>query len=729
MAKKSKRRRARKRSGRQPGGGRASSSSERALIDETVLAVRRRIEELRDPATSPARVAALLAETFDGVPVPHGYVQMLAERSSAERAREVAQELAALVGGSVTALAFEAEAARVLDGEEQRASRLLDEALELDLDPAAIVPLGFCLLDADRRLEALELAVENLLDDPLDGAAQRLQASALCAIHERAQAGQTLDAGERAALERFADRAPIYRLRDALRELVESDPELHARQASTIVEWLESVFGDEGEEDALRELLSSTETALDAEREAIVAMAVERSWRQEPEEEDIEALSDEELLDREQGDPDLSESRTPVALLARGQSTPGELADAAADWHETCCWGLWLLEDPHPAPGVWLTEIVSGARRYVEIAPEQIDGLARWSVLLGAIVCLDGVSHTTGTFISLSPEEGDSAASLVDEAASDLMRVISGKRARGPRRRKAEPHGVLADLIEEPEPQAVELIANITAALLPSLVGGIRHARQAGPKLTNTDGDPLKMISATVATQEPLALAAKRLEEHPDFRRAEQDEQTITWWGRQLSAAEREQALQSLRAQLERDGDGELEIGEAQEPQRWLRGSLRVAQDGFEVEVNSEQRLQDLLALLDELRLGPEVRRRSAIDPSADLPLRGSRGPLGFGETPAAVHAWERHWLEQRTPALEGLSPRAAASREHHRPRLEALLRTLEHDADHLQRRGEPVPDFERLRDELAMEHWWELPAELSGAAGARSASRARRRG
>ena len=52
---------------------------------------------------------------------------------------------------------------------------------------------------------------------------------------------------------------------------------------------------------------------------------------------------------------------------------------------------------------MWLTEIVSAARRYAEIAPEQLGGLARWSVLLGAIVCLEGVWHTTGTFISLSP--------------------------------------------------------------------------------------------------------------------------------------------------------------------------------------------------------------------------------------------------------------------------------------------------------------------------------------
>ncbi|MHB1538181.1 MAG: hypothetical protein ACYCUM_12940 [Solirubrobacteraceae bacterium] len=717
MAKKSKRRRARRR----PGGGasRGGQASERALVREAVAEIRRRAGEAHDPATPPERVAAILAAEFDGMPAPHCFVRVLAERGSRERAVAVGEQLALLAPGSVTALTFQAEAAIVLDEDRERACRLLDEALELDLEPGAIVPLGFHLLDAGRALEALELAVEELLDDPLDGAAQRLQASALAAIHERAQAGEDLAAGERATLEHFSDRAPIYRLRDALRQLVQGDPELLARQAQTVLEWLQSVFGDE-EKDVASELLGSSETELDAEREALVAMAVEHSWRQEPDDgragEDLEALSDEELLDRDERDPDLSESRSPLALLARGQSTPAELADAAADWHETCCWGLWLLEDPHPAPGVWLTEIVSGARRYVEIAPEQIDGLARWSVLLGAIVFLDGVWHSTGASMSLSPHEGDSAASLVDEAATDLMRVSSGKRARGPRRRKAEPHGVLADLSEEPDRRATELIANITAALLPSLAGGIRHGRQAGPRLTNTDGQPLKMITAVVAIEGPLAAAAERLAEHPDFRREDDDgEETITWWGRQLSAAEREQMLESLRAQLQRDGEGELEIGEPEESQRWLRGRLRLERDGFEVDVNSEQRLQDLLALLDEVGLAPEVQRRSAIDPSQDLPLRGPLGPLGFGESPAAVDAWARHWPDQPTPALDGLSPRAAASREHHRARLEALLRTLEHDADHLQRRGRPVPDFHTLRAELAMERWWEPPASMSG--------------
>lgn len=721
MAKRSKRRRAGRRPG--AGAGRGGQGSERAPVEEATSEISRRVGELRDPATPPARVAALLAETFEGTPAPHGYVQVLAERGSAERAKRVGEQLALLAPGSVTALSFQAEVARVLDGDGPRACRLLDDALELDLDPAAIVPLGFHLLDAGRALEALELAVEELLDDPLDSTAQRLQASALAAIHERAQAGEDVDAGERATLECFGDRAPIYRLRDALRELVEGSPELLARQAKTVVEWLEGVFGDE-EEDVTRELLGSTETRLDAEREAIVAMAVERSWRREPEEElaeeelaeeDLEAVGDEELLDREERDPDLSESQSPLALLARGQSTPAELAGAAVDWYETCCWGLWLLEDPDPAPGVWLREIVSGARRYVEIAPEQIEGLARWSVLLGAIVFLDGVWHATGAFVSLSPGEGDSAASLVDEAATDLMRVLSGKRARGPRRRKAEPHGVLADLSEEPDPRAVNLIASITAALLPTLAGDIRRGRRAGPRLTNTDGQPLKMIAAIVAIEGPPAAAAERLAEHPDFRREDEDgEETITWWGRQLSAAEREQMLESLRAQLagdgEGDGDGELEIGQAGEPQRWLRGRLRPAEGGFEVEVNSEQRLKDLLALLTELGLSPRVERRSAIDPSQDLPLRGPLGPIGFGESPAAVEAWARHWPDQPAPALGGLSPRAAAGREHHRPRLEAVLRTLEHDAGHLQRSGEPVPDFQRLRAELEMERWWELP-------------------
>jgi hypothetical protein len=590
----------------------------------------------------------------------------------------------------------------VLDGDAERAEQLLDEALDSGWDPSASVPLGGHLLEAGRTLEALELADEELRDDPQDGSAQGLYAQALAALDGHAQAGEDIGSDAQAALERFRDRAPIYRLREALVRRVEGDSELLRRQAVTVREWLEGATDEDG--DLALELTG-------AEREAIMRMAIERSWLTEPDD-DLDGEDEQAWLERDEGDPDLSESQCPLALLARAEEVPAGVRDAAADWHETCSYGLWLVAEPRPGPGVWLTEIVSGARRYVQIAPEQLEGLARWSVLLGAIVSVDGVWHTTGTFLSLSPAEGDAAASLVSEAATDLLRVLSGKRARGPRRRSAEPHGVLAGASEEPDRRLAELISKITANLLPTIAGGIRQRRVAGPRLTNTDGHLLKMITALVAIDASAVVAVERLAAQPDFTR---EEDGIGWWGRELTAAEREQTLASVRAELRHAGEGNVPIEEPDEPRRWLRGRLRPAHRGLEVEVNSEERLQALLELLAGLQLRPRVERRSAIDPSQDLPLQGPLGPLGFGQSPVEVEAWVQHWPDEPTPALGGLNPRAAAGRERDRPRLEALLRTLEHDADHLSRRGQPVPDFQALRGELSMQRWWDRPAGVRG--------------
>ncbi len=204
------------------------------------------------------------------------------------------------------------------------------------------------------------------------------------------------------------------------------------------------------------------------------------------------------------------------------------------------------------------------------------------------------------------------------------------------------------------------------------------------------------MITALLAVEGSAAPAAERLLSEADGGDFTREQNGIGWWGRELTDAEREQTLQSVRAKLQASGEANLEIEEPLEPQRWLRGRLRTADEGFEVEVNSEERLQELLNLLAERGLGHRLERRAVIDPSQDLPLVGPLGPLGFGRSHKEVDAWAQHWAKQPTPALGGLSPRAAAERKRERPRLEALLRTLEHDADHLQRRGEPVPAFER---------------------------------
>jgi hypothetical protein len=218
----------------------------------------------------------------------------------------------------------------------------------------------------------------------------------------------------------------------------------------------------------------------------------------------------------------------------------------------------------------------------------------------------------------------------------------------------------------------------------------------------------MKLISATVRLSGDPAGA---LRDHPDFD-AEADG-TLTWWGRELTEAERTGALAELKAQLAQSDQpfDPAELGD--ESPRWLRGRLRSTaeqpRDEVVVEVNSRERLEELLALLSDAGLEPEAARETVLDPTQDFaaPAGGFAGPVPFGTTAESVALWAQRWPDEATTALGGATPRQAARRPDRRAFLEAVLRDLEHDADLLAARGRPVPDFAALRADLHMECWW----------------------
>ncbi len=144
------------------------------------------------------------------------------------------------------------------------------------------------------------------------------------------------------------------------------------------------------------------------------------------------------------------------------------------------------------------------------------------------------------------------------------------------------------------------------------------------------------------------------------------------------------------------------DAAEYDETPRWLRGRLKPTDGGFEIEVNSEERLEMLVGTLG---LRAELTRKSVIDPHEDMPPIPLGGPRPFGASQEATCGLE-HWPSERIPALGRLTPRTAARRKDKRPRLEALLREFEHDAYQLARDGEPAPDIGQLRRELGITSW-----------------------
>ncbi len=677
---------------------RAAADAELDRLAERALAeARQRMEEAFSPETPPERVAAIVVEQFQELPSPAGLARRLGRGTSEDRVRAVAAEVERLAPGSITALTLAAEVASVLDADRERVDELLDRALDAFADPDGSVELAEHLLAGERPLDAIELVREALVEQPEDEDANEVYAMALEQLHRRAVAGEKLSRAEREELAGFADRSGLYALRDAMRVLVEErSPELRGLLADSLRDWMEQLADALGDvsEDPLRLASDDPERA-----ETLVRFAIEHFW----------LLDDDDDVDAGEADrsallpePECEESGAPMALLAFDPAVSNRVSSAARDWLETVTYGLWQVSDPEPGPGLWLTDIVTGVRRYAAVPPEQLPGLSRWSVMLAALVSLDGVWRSTGAVVLLRPSEGDAAADWVHDASVALAKVLGGKRGRRPsRRREPDPHGVLVEVSDPLDPAVAGLMSMVLGSLVPGIIGELWRRREAGPKLANTDGHRLKLIDALVAVNDPAGLA-QRLAAHPDFRPEADGE--LSWWGRELTEIERAGAVAQIRALAGEDEP----IEEGDEPQRWLRGRIELEADALSVSVNSEERFEALLELLSELGGEPDVRRRSVIDPVQDMPPIRLGAPMPFGASQDAVEAWQTLWPNERVPALGGLTPRSASRRPQSRPRLEAVLREFEHDAYLLARAGKPAPDFERLRSELGIKRWWE---------------------
>lgn len=652
----------------------------------------RRLDELFSEDAPVARSAELVLERLGDGPVPAGIARFFALAGSEARARAVAAEVARLRPQSATELTLAADVALHLDGDGRTASALLDRAVAIVDDDAGRTALAAHLFELGRVANALALVDDVLLEAPDDEDAQGIRADALALSHRRLRPAAAEDGlapedcpcwsgrpwadccrrAEERALERFVDRDGLDDLRRAVLRFTATTPRIADVVAGHVAQWLDDATVDaRGEKN----------------RDGLKRMAAEHAW----------IVGDEDTDDGAGASLDLD---SPLALFAADAGTPASRAAMAHRWLEHCEYGLWQVADPTPAPGVWLTELVTGRRRYAAIAPEQFEQTARWTVLLGALVAIDGNWRTTSAVIPLRPSEGDALAELAEELMHTVVSAMSGQRIEPRRRAKAapDPYGVLVAQTEPASPEVADLLGKVVGSGLPRLVAMLHEMRDAAPRLVNTDRDPLCLVKATVGVADPAG-AARRLADHPDVER---DADALVWYGRELDDMERATSLAELRAYLRAQGE-DAEVAEPDGPRRWLRGRIQPTGGGFDVDVNSKERFERFLYLLRELGEDPSVSSKLVIDPAQDLPQLRSGSMVPFAASEDTHAAWAEHWPDQKLPALRGHTPRAAASRPADQPRLEALLRELEHDADLLADRGLPVPDVGRLRKELQM--------------------------
>jgi hypothetical protein len=320
-------------------------------------------------------------------------------------------------------------------------------------------------------------------------------------------------------------------------------------------------------------------------------------------------------------------------------------------------------------------------------------------VWLGGIVPVDGIWRSTGVGVRLSPTEADAAAESIDEAALAMVQALVGEPEAPPTAipfGHAEPHGVYADDQEPVSAEMASLIGKVAGARITGIAADVHRYRATPSAIANTDGDPMCLITATIAVEEGTA---DKLAARPDFDRDSDEPDRVTWWGALIPDGQREAMMAEAMAQLRAQGHKDVEAPAG--PQRWVRGVLRVRDREITVEVNSQQRLTCLLEILRKVGADPVVTSEKRIDPAQDFAwAAGQRA--GQGGTAAAAEGWEKFWLDEKVPALFGRTPRQAA-RGRERPYLEALLRQFEYEAGLLAADGKTGVDTAWLREQLDM--------------------------
>ena len=635
---------------------RARTERQRQLTD--------RYSRLLDPTASPAEVAELLAAELPDSIVAGTMVQLRTELGApAGDAAEIARLMVASApeppgAGTLAVAAWAAHHTGDEDTERRHASELLARA-DADGDAGQRLEVIRSVSVRGHPGEACELIEPYLREHPDDELAAEIYADAVTRAYGEAEPGER----ERAALARYADRSGI----DALREAIGS----FLRRT----DWGGSV--------RKRAAAERAELQQDhwqpAERDAFDALASELAIRLPADGEDAPGLPGAD-------DP----VDTALRAFAADPQVPDDLAAQAAAWDDHVHYAVWQLPDPVAAPGVWCTDLVTGTRRYAQFPPQALDGAARWTVWLGALVPVAGIWRSTGNGIRLSPVEGDAVAEFAEEAAWLGIQLLSGVPRDqlpepGPVRfGQAEPYCVRWETDETSEAESAEFArfaSAVTAGLVTRLASQIWWKRATPLCVTNTDGDPLLLIDATITVRGDVT---ERLLAHPDFAAEDGEDGQIVWWGERVEP-----------------------LAPQDEAERWVLGRLTPGEGQARVRVNSQRRLRRLIRILAAIGAEPTVTEEKQAEPSLDF----AWGPVPDNDEDSAgdgadARKWEANWLDQAVYPLNFRTPRQAAQGDAaDMLRVEALLRQLEHQAGLAATRGEHGIDVAWLRAELGCVH------------------------
>ena len=481
----------RKKQNRAKAAAKHAEARRRRAATARIHAVQARLSRIYDPETSAAELAVLLGEHYQGVPVAGWLASaLLREGSSLARLQDAAELiLPSQDAPALTALTFAAAVAGAAGdaGEEQRLIAQALAAADEAADPDVRLEVVDFISTSGHAAEAVELLEPRLKEAPDDDFASDLYGVAIERAYATARADETA-ARERAAVHRFADRTGLVALRDAVGAFLDG-----------------TELGEVVRAQVTEELSEADDLDWSPEgRVAFAKLAEELAWLT------VNPGQDEDKTPDNTGDllADDDPAGVPLLAFAADPSTPSALAARALAWHEHIHYGLWRIEDPVPAPGLRCTDIVSGTERYVEFPAGAAAGLPRWTVWLGGIVPVDGVWRSTGAGVRLSPAEADAVAGSIDEAALATLQALAGEPEVPPTPipfGHAEPHGVYADDQEPVSAEMTGMMGKVAGAMITGIVADVHRYRATPPVIANTDGDPMCLISATIAVEEGTA--------------------------------------------------------------------------------------------------------------------------------------------------------------------------------------------------------------------------------
>jgi hypothetical protein len=584
-----------------------------------------------DSATPPGRAATLLRERFgDTVVEASVALRIVAEGGGIPRAREVA-DAALSQGRGPMALSLAADVA-LLDDRPADAERYATDALLLADGPGLHLRLAAARANQHHLADALDILDAQLRDNPGLEELEVMRGELLPQVdvlgevnlpHCSCGSGDRYEVccgpADRRALDRFLDRGPLLELRQAVSRFILSKPEYREAVDRGVLEWVEA--GALTEED-----LEVPDGELD-----------EDPWLRAP---NVKALSREwawmmPLLDG------------PRAILDAFVDDPDAPADArrrARDLTGWATWGLWEIADPYASPGTAVTELLTGLRLYADLPSEILDGLPRWSVLLGYLVPVDGVWRAGGGFEIASPVEArEIAHGLVDELLDQAEEVgTDGRPMVAWCRRVHDDMGPLwlPEASEPPAGLALSMLQAVMRTAAPNLSASLRDMQESGP---DGDGetDPERLWAAIELAD--LEAAWRALAARPGY---ELDGGAIAWH--------------------EPDGGR-------------LRATLTLDEGSLMVQFEAPANLAELDDLLDDLvAVGHE-----AVTVEGPVTEMAPEPPVALPDQPDGDQAeWLLAWPDEPLQMFEDLTPRQLVEGHGATADVEMLIRYLEHGAD-----------------------------------------------